>query len=152
MYSTKQITELVEEKISDTETFIVEIKILNGNKIQIYLDSKQGITIDDCVDISRYVESNLNRESEDFEMEVSSAGIGSPFKVEEQYKINLGKEVEVLINTGEKTKGVLKTYKDNTIELEIIKKIKTGDKKKKQTIKEIQKIKIDTIKSTKLML
>ena len=152
MYDTKYITGLIEEKIARTEIFIVEVSITGDNKINVIVDSENGIKIDDCIAISRQIESNLDREKEDFELEVSSAGIGSPFKIEKQYLINLNKNVEVLLKSGEKIKGTLKSHNSGSIALEYEKRVKIEGKKKKQVINEIKEIEIINIKSTKLIL
>ena len=152
MYNKKYITGLIEGKIAGTDIFIVEVNITGDNKINVIVDSGEGIKIEDCISISREIESNLDREKEDFELEVSSAGIGSPFKIEKQYLINLNKEVEVIFKSGEKIKGTLKSYNSNSIALEYKKKVKIEGKKKKQLKDEIKEIELINIKSTKLIL
>ena len=124
MYAKKDIVALVEDKIAEKNIFLVDITVSSTNKISVIIDNEAGISIDDCVDLSRFIESRLDREREDFELEVSSAGIESPFKVEKQFLKNIGNKVEVLKENGEKISGVLKKYTNKSIEVEHIKKIK----------------------------
>jgi ribosome maturation factor RimP len=136
-----------------TETmFVVDIQVSAGNKIVVQIDSATGVGIDDCVKASRAIEGNLDREVEDFELEVSSPGITQPFKVIQQYKKNLGKEVEVLKKDGIKLKAKLIGVAENGIDVEFEKTFKPEGSKKKQTIIEKQFVEFDKIKHTKLIL
>lgn len=116
------------------------------------LDGLTNIAINDCIEISRFIESSLDREQEDFELIVSSAGIDQPFTVEKQYQKNIGRELTVLKKDGLKLKGVLKDYKPETsILIENEKTIK-NEKNKKQIIKEQITIPLQEIKESKLIL
>ena len=108
MIEKKTICELVEEWLKDKDYFLVEVTVSPDDKIVVEIDHKDGVWIEDCVDLSRYIESRLNRDTEDFELEVGSAGIGQPFKVLQQYINHIGEEVEVLTKDGRKLSGVLK--------------------------------------------
>jgi len=152
MYNKRIITDIVEEVIDDLNVFIVDIMVGKGNRITVFIDSENGVSIDDCVFLSRHIESKLDREKEDFELDVSSAGIGYPFKVERQYLKNIGNNIEVILLDGKKYNGVLKSYNNGEIELEFSKKVMSEGKKKKQLITENRKLKLKDIKSTKQML
>ncbi len=152
MYGIEQVKEIVGKAISEKDIFLVDLKITKSNQIMVYVDSNKGVAIDECVEISRFIESCLDRDTEDFELEVSSAGIGYPFMVEEQYLKNIGKEVELLLKTGEKLTGVLKSYAKTTIELEHSKMIKQEGKKRKQLVTRVDSFKINNIKSIKVIL
>ena len=149
MISEKQIKQLVEEKLAGSNKFIVDLKIKPANKIEILLDSFDKIAIKDCVEVSRHVESNLDREKEDFELMVSSAVLEEPFKVTEQYKKNIGKEVAVITTEGIKISGKLVNFENDGIELEIKKTEGTG--KNKQIILENLKLSFNQIKETKII-
>ncbi|NJM16188.1 MAG: ribosome assembly cofactor RimP [Bacteroidales bacterium] len=82
-------------ELEGKEFFVVDCKVSTDNKIQVIVDSVMGITIDDCIAISRHVEFNLDRETEDFELTVSSAGANSPLKAIKQYTKNIGRELEI---------------------------------------------------------
>ena len=107
------VKNLVNEWLEDTEYFLVDIQISPDNKIVVEIDHADGVWIDDCVELSKYIEDRLDRDKEDFELEVGSAGLGQPFKVPQQYINFVGKDVEVLDADGRKTKGVLKEVDGN---------------------------------------
>jgi ribosome maturation factor RimP len=152
MYSIDLVKQLVTEKTNGTAMFLVEVTISKDNKICVFLDSQEGISIDDCVGLTRHLEANLDREKEDYELEVSSAGIGYPFKVEQQYINNLGKEVELVLKNGEKLNGIMKSFDNGTMVLETHKKKLLEGKKRKQWVKEDETIHLEQIKTTKLLL
>ena len=91
MIEKKTVCQIVDEWLEDKEYFLVEVIISPDDKIVVEIDHKEGVWIEDCVELSRYIESRLNREDEDYELEVGSAGIGQPFKVLQQYVNHIGK-------------------------------------------------------------
>lgn len=147
MIDKKKIEKLVNEAITDG-FFVVKVSVSTSNKIQVYIDSAEGARIDDCIKVSRHIEGNLDREEEDFELEVSTPGLSEPFLVDEQYIKNIGRNVEVTLNNGEKISGKLLSFNNGNIELEVEKTIKPEGSKKKKKIKEVHNIKLDDIKST----
>jgi ribosome maturation factor RimP len=152
MITEKIIRELTEEKIKGTDRFIVSVKVSTAKKIEVLLDGLTNIAINDCIEISRFIESSLDRENEDFELMVSSAGIDQPFTVEKQYQKNIGRELIVLKKDGLKVKGVLVSYEPETSILIESEKIIKNEKNKKQTIKEQITIPLQEIKESKLIL
>jgi len=112
MIDAKQIEQLVIEKTNGTDVFIVEIKVDARNHVQVFLDTPIGITIDQCVEISRHIEQFVDREIEDYSMEVSSPGIGDALRVIGQYKKLIDKTIEVLFLNGVKIQGILKAVDD----------------------------------------
>lgn len=100
---------LVEKWLEDKEYFLVDVEVTPDDRIVVEIDHAEGVWIEDCVALSRYIEENLNRDEEDYELEVGSAGLGQPFKVPQQYINCIGKEVEVLTADGIKVKGILKS-------------------------------------------
>ncbi len=123
MITKEKIQYLIEEVLSE-ELFIVDITVGVGNSISVQVDSDAGISIGRCVEISRHIEHNLDRETEDFSLEVSSPGLTSPFKVLRQYLKNIGREVEVVTAGGEKQKGTLKSANSESFEIEVVVKEK----------------------------
>lgn len=113
MIDVKTIENLVAEKIQDTDLFLVDIKVDTRNSISIFVDSPKGISIDQCVEISRHVEHSLDREVEDFALEVSSPGIGDPFRVLGQYQKAIGRDLEALFTDGVKIQGKLQTVSES---------------------------------------
>ncbi len=102
MIDKKVVSRIVDEWLEGKDYFLVDVNVSSGDKIIVEIDHAEGVWIDDCVDLSRFIESKLDREQEDYELEVGSAGIGQPFKVLEQYLIHLGKKVEVITKDGKK--------------------------------------------------
>jgi ribosome maturation factor RimP len=130
MISKEKIIQLVSEVLTE-EYFIVDISVTSNNDIEILIDGDNGVTIQKCVDVSRYVESGLDRETEDFSLDVSSAGLGRPFKVFRQYKKNIGQKVEV-VKKGEKpVAGLLCSVDEQGFDIEVTTKEKPEGEKKK---------------------
>jgi ribosome maturation factor RimP len=132
MITKEKIQILLEEVLSD-DMFIVDITVGTGNSILVSVDSNAGISVGECVQISRHIESSLDREVEDFSLEVSSPGLSLPFKVLRQYLKNIGREVEVVTKSGEKQKGILKSANTEGFELEFLAKGKVDGKKVEET-------------------
>jgi len=107
------VKSLVEEWLQDKDYFLVDIEISQDSRIVVEIDHADGVWIEDCVALSRYIEDRLSRDEEDYELEVGSAGLGQPFKVPQQYLNFIGEEVEVLDADGKKTRGVLKSVDGN---------------------------------------
>jgi len=149
MIDKKIVLEIIEKEIAETELFIVDVSVSTGNAISVMIDSMKGVPISTCIELSRAIEKNFDREIEDFELQVASAGIGQPFQVIQQYHKNIGREVEVLTTEGLKQKGKLITVGENEITVEIEEKVKVEGKKKKQVILTPYTFAFDQIKSTK---
>lgn len=130
MIDRKIVKNIVEEWLSDKEYFLVDIQVSSDNKIVIEIDHIDGVWIDDCVELSKFVESKLSRDEEDYELEVGSAGLGQPFKVPQQYINFIGKEVEVLNNDGKKIKGILKSVDGSNFVVSVLEKVKVDGKKR----------------------
>ena len=128
------ISQLVEEKLASSGNYLVDVVIKPGNLIIIEIDNDEGVCIDDCAELSRYVEGHLDRDVEDFELEVGSAGITSPFKVLRQYVKNIGNEVEMLLKSGTKLTGVLKSADENGVVVTVEKQVKPEGAKRKVTV------------------
>ena len=118
MIEKQKIQGLVEEFIKGTGLFLVSVKVSNANRIIVLADKNEGITIDECAAIHRHIENGLNRETEDFELQVSSPGLDAPFTVIEQFYKNDGRKVEVTDNEGSKYIGNLKNVTKGGFELE----------------------------------
>ena len=116
------------------------------------LDSETGIDIDTCADITRKIESVFDREVEDYELEVGSAGLTSPFKVKGQYLKNIGNEVEVLTADGRKFHGELTAVGDDDFTVEVEKKVKEPGAKRPKMVKEPTTFNFDETKSVKYLI
>ena len=106
MITKEQITNLANEALSDSDRFVVDITVSKSNVINIYIDADSSVTIDHCVELSRFIEGRLDREIEDYELSVSSAGIDYPLLKHRQLNKYIEKELEILNN-----EGVKKLYK-----------------------------------------
>jgi len=149
MISKEIINQIVEDCIKDTDYYLVEIITTPDNCISVEIDSFDGVSIDFCVGLNRHIESKLDREVEDYELEVGSAGLTSPFKVLKQYEKNIGNEVEVLTKDGRKLSGVLTEANDADFTIEVEKQIKLEGAKRKTTVKENIVFPYNDIKTTK---
>ena len=141
------IEELVHDFTDETEMFLVGIKVSSTNKITVFVDTRNGVTIDECVELHRHIEKNLDRETEDFELQVSSPGLDSSFIVIKQYYKNEGRKVEVVDEDGQKHSGILKNVTQGGFDLETEVKIKGKGKE----IKPIS-FNFEQVKTTKIVL
>lgn len=130
------IENITNKYIEGTDKFLVDVSIRPGNIIIVEIDSQNGVNIDDCITLSKNIESHLNRDEEDFELEVGSSGITSPFKIPRQYEKNIGNEVEVLSKSGQKLSGILKSCNDSGFVITVTKMIKPEGAKKKIAVEE----------------
>jgi ribosome maturation factor RimP len=152
MIKEDKIRQLVEAKIAEGSNFIVDIAVKPGNNIHILIDNDNGLPIKDCVEMSRFVEAGLDRESEDFELHVSSPGLDRPLKTVRQYQKYIGKEVSVTAKDNKKLIGKLLKVNDNGIDLEIKTKETVAGKKGKQLIINNINLTFNQIKETKIVI
>lgn len=146
------IIELVQAYLKDSPNYLVDVQIASGNAITVEIDNDNGVNIDECVALSRHLESGMDRDTEDFELTVTSAGLTSPLKTARQYKKYEGEEIEVLTKKGEKLKGVLKTSDENGFTLTIKKEVKPEGAKRKIEMEEEMAFGYDDIKYTKYLI
>jgi ribosome maturation factor RimP len=152
MIKTEDVAKLVEQSVMGSNMFLVEVIVTPDNRIEVSLDSITGVSIDDCVRVSRFIENNLNREEEDYELMVASAGLSEPLKILKQYEKNIGKEVEVVLKNGQKKTGILRAATGLTITIEYEVKELVEGKKRKQTVVKTEEWKLEDIKSTKAVV
>jgi len=148
MITETRVSEIVCSYLKETDKFPVTISVKPGNKISVFIDGDTGITIDDCKALSRHIESQFDRDSEDFELNVSSSGLDMPFRLLRQYHKNLGRQIEILLTNGTKIKGILQKANEQEIEIEQIvsKKFKKDDNDK------IQRVPLSQIKETRCVI
>lgn len=157
MIDKEKIRQLLLPELDQKNIILVDLAIKPGNSIKIVLDSVKGVSIDECASISKLIENNSDREIEDFDIEVSSYSISSPFILPIHYTKNLGKIVEVSLNNSKIVKGVLQNFeflsdKLSNIEILIKKKVQLEGKKRKTEIEELNKISGDEIRKVLLQL
>jgi ribosome maturation factor RimP len=136
--------------LADSGLFLVDLNVRKDNYIRVLIDKQDGVSIEDCSRVSRLLDARLNRDIEDFELEVSSPGLDAPLKVFRQYQKNLGKEVEVIKKDGMKVNGRLIRIDDDGLLLEVTQKTKKGDRKNKANKSEY--FLFSDIKSTKVKI
>ncbi|MEE1097029.1 MAG: ribosome assembly cofactor RimP [Bacteroidales bacterium] len=138
-----KIGEIVAEVLGDGALFLVDVKVSRDNRIEVFIDGDEGVKIQDCIDLSRKVESQLDREEEDFELSVLSWGLGEPLKLKRQYVKNIGKKVELVLLSGEVIEGVLKEVGEMNLSVEV-----TKGKGKKMTVETFvaEQVNLKTIK------
>lgn len=130
MIDKKVLESVVNEWLSNTEYFLVDLTVSADDRIAVVIDHAEGVWIEDCAELSRFIESHFDREQEDFELEVGSAGLGQPFRVHQQYVIHVGQPVETQAKDGHKYKGVLTAVDDETFQITVEEKVKNeGDKR-----------------------
>lgn len=152
MIDKEAISAFVAERLEGTEYFPVSVTVGKGNEITVEIDSAGSVDIDFCVELSRAIEEAFPRDDEDYELEVGSAGITSPFKVRKQYEKNIGNEVEVLTRDGRKLHGVLRSAGDEGFALEVAEKVKReGEKRPVTELRELT-FRYDEVKYVKYIL
>ena len=152
MIEKKTVCQIVEEWLEGKDYFLVEVTVSPDDKIVVEIDHAEGVWIEDCVELSRYIESKLNLEEEDYELEVGSAGIGQPFKVLQQYYIHIGQEVEVMTKGGQKLTGILKDADEEKFTVTVQKKVKLEGSKRPKLVEEDETFTYEQIKYTKYLI
>lgn len=118
------VEQTVARAIEGTDMFLVDVRVSTDNRIVVEVDSMGYMDVDACVDLSRRIEEAIDRDKEDFELEVGSAGLTSPFKVRQQFDKNIGNEVEVLTRDGRKFSGTLTETTDGGFTVEVARKVR----------------------------
>lgn len=152
MIDKQKVIELTQEWLASKEYFLVDVTVSKDDKITVEIDHAEGVWIEDCADLSRQIEAGLSRETEDYELEVGSAGLGQPFKVLQQYINYIGKEVEVLSKAGKKLKGILKSANEQEFVLTTTKKEKIEGSKRPQLVEEDLHFAYNEVKYTKYII
>ncbi len=150
MIDSDKVKQLIHEAIAEEGAFLVDYEITTGNVIKVEADHMEGMSLERLTRISRHIEHNLDREEEDFEMEVTSPGVGLPFKVEQQYQKNTGHLVKVTLNNGEVIKAELMAFENGEIKLEWEEKIPKEKGKGKMKVKREKTVPVKDIKETRV--
>jgi ribosome maturation factor RimP len=152
MITIQQIETLILDKLEADDVFVVNLSVSPSNAISVSLDSEKGIPVSYCIDISRLIEHNLDREEEDFSLEVSTAGLSEPLKLPRQYKKNIGREVDVITGEDKKMTGKLIEADETGFTIEIEEKVKLEGKKKKELRITPHMFKFEDVKSVKIVV
>lgn len=132
MRTKEEVLSVVNQLIDGKEIFLVDLKVSTSSVIEVYIDGLKGVNVEKCIQVSRELEALLDREKEDFELTVGSAGIGVPFKVDGQFYKNIGSEVDVKPVVGAPFKAVLKDFDGENVTLQVEEKVAVEGKKKKE--------------------
>ena len=152
MIDKKRITERTEEWLKDKEYFLVDTDLNKDNKITVEIDHKDGVWIEDCCELSRFINEQCQPEIDDYELEVGSAGIGQPFKVLQQYINNIGYDVELLRTDGKKQQGELTAADEDQFTVLVQEKQKVEGKKRPQMVDVEYKYKYPEVKWVKAVI
>ena len=152
MIERNTVKTVVEEWLSGNDYFLVDVTFTPDDRIVVEIDHADGVWIEDCAELSRFMQERLGEELGDYELEVGSAGIGQPFKVEQQYLNHIGKDVEVLDAEGKKVQGVLKQVDGSDFVVTVKEKQKLEGKKRPQLVDVDKTFNMDNIKYTKYLL
>ena len=151
MIKKEKIEQLVNEFHEGSDRFLVQVKVSKDNIINVIIDGDQGVTIENCIDVSRFLEKNLDRDVEDYELKVLSSGLDYPFSMLRQYKKHIGQEVSVTLQNDKKHIGVLMEAEESHIMLQ--EQIEKKNKKKITLIPgEAIRIPMEEIKQTKAVI
>ena len=146
------VRRLVDEWLEGKEYCLVDIRISPDSKVVVEIDHADGVWIEDCVELSKFIEENLSRDEEDYELEVGSAGLGQPFKVPQQYINFIGKEVEVLDHDGRKVSGILKSVDGNKFVVSVNEKVHVEGKKRPVKMDVDHEYDMNEVKYTKYLI
>ncbi len=152
MLDKKEIISLVEKAVEGTDAFIVSVSVSVANDIVVELDSPTGIDLDFCAEVTRAINDALDRDVEDYSLEVGSASLTAPFKVRGQYEKHLGDDVELLTRDGRKLRGVLTAVGDDDFTVEITRKVKEEGKKRPVMVAQPETFAYDQVKEVRYAL
>ena len=149
MFDKNYISQVIENKLSGTEQFLVDVKLSPG-RLAVFIDKPSGITIEECSALNRFLINELEPSGfmDSHEIEVSSPGMDQPLKIYKQYQRRIGRNVKVIMPDGKLHKGKLLSANDN--EFELLETIETKENKKKIKRENNIKLNYNQIKETKL--
>lgn len=153
MIERSKIEQLIDENLQDKDLFLVDFKVSTANHIEVFIDSDHNeVSIADCVALSRHIESNLDREDEDFELNVSSAGLDIPLKKKRQYRKHIGQRLRLQLNDGAEVLLDLKIVNEESIGGIPLKKNPNAKKGSKKQFHELEAIDVsfDDIREAKI--
>ena len=130
MIDANKVKGLVEQWLDGKDYFLTDLTVTPDDCITVEIDQADGVWIEDCVQLSRFIEEHLSRDEEDYELEVGSAGLGQPFKVLRQWQNHVGKQVEVITRDGRKLKGTLQDADEENVVLSVRQKVQVEGKKR----------------------
>ncbi len=152
MIEKNKVKSVVEEWLEEKDYFLVDVEVTPDDRIVVEIDHADGVWIEDCVELSRFIEDHLNRDEEDYELEVGSAGLGQPFKVLQQYVNCIGKGVEVMTGNNKKMQGVLKSVEEPQFTIVVREKQKVEGQKRPQLVEIEKTFDMNSVKYCKYLI
>lgn len=152
MIDKQAISDFVEKSLEGTDCYLVEVTVSPANEIRVEIDSDTSVDIDRCIELTREIEEAFNRDEEDYELEVGSAGLTSPLKIKRQYEKYIGKEVEVLAGDGIKRRGILANAGETDFSIITERKVRKDGVKKPVIEKITETFPYSDVKYTKYLL
>ena len=152
MINKEVVKTFVEEWLQNGDYFLVDIIFGADDRIVIEIDHADGVWIEDCAELSRFLQEKLGDEVGDYDLEVGSAGLGQPFKVEQQYKNHIGDDVEVIGLDGIKLKGIMKAVEGRNFTITTQEKQHVEGKKRPVVVDVDKTFSMDAVKSVKYLL
>jgi ribosome maturation factor RimP len=152
LISSESILALAEQHLKDGPVFVTGVKITPANDITVFIDGDEGVKIEDCVSLSRAIEANLDRDREDFSLNVSSHGAASPLIMPRQYRRHIGREFELKLADGSKAEGRLSALDEDGLMIEWEERENKPIGKGKHTVKKERKISFSDIKEGRIKL
>ena len=145
-----EIIDAIESEIVARGLYIIEVTVSKDNDVEVTIESEEGkVELEDCVAISRFFETKFDRETEDYSLTVTSAGLDQPFKVLKQYIKSIGKKVEVQLKGGKKMVAVLEAADEESITLKYSQKEAVEGKKKKEIVEHVDRFTMDQVNSVR---
>lgn len=148
----EKIEQLAKEHLQNSSVYLTGVKIMTGNSILVFIDGDDGVKIADCVALSRYIEGNLDRDKEDYSLDVSSHGASTPLVMPRQYKRHIGREFDLVLLDGSKTSGELIAFDENGLKLKYSVRENKPIGKGKITVDKETIVKFEQIKESKIKL
>ena len=152
MINKEVVKTFVEEWLQGNDYFLVDINFGADDRIVIEIDHADGVWIEDCAELSKFLQEHLGDELGEYELEVGSAGLGQPFKVAQQYMNHIGDMVEVLDGAGKKIQGVLKSVEGRDFTVTVQEKQKQEGKKRPVMVETDKSYSMDSVKYAKYLL
>lgn len=150
MISKEQVESVIAPKLEEENLFLVEVKVSPQDVITVVVDSDSAVSIESCIKLSKYIEAHIDRSSVDYELDVMSAGVGQPLRLQRQYRKNIGRNVDVVTNAGDKYKALLASADEQGITLTYTERVAEEGKKRKQEVQRVVELAYSDIKTTKV--
>lgn len=148
MLKPETVKEFIEEHLKGSKLFMVDMNFHSGNNIELFIDSDESVSINDCSELTRAFEERFDRDEVDYSLVVNSAGIGQPLKLYRQYRKLIGRPVEVILKSGIKVTAELREATEDQITLAYEERVREKGMKRPQLVERVKSYSLDEVKST----